>query len=623
MFDEARAEEVRERIIPLFDPHLRIALPFVPGSVFKFRDEDFIVTYLPDGLLKDFLLLAIKRNIKVGFLPHPGMAYARHGFGISGSPEDAAHNILKTEVPQKVDILMANGRPVFDTVVIGNSLSLMYGSAELSRTKRIWGKIKSFINLFKRLELKEYIIEYKEKEEGKEKVTLHTAALGMVVVQHGKSSLLSRRIIENSFVNDGMMHNLILAPESVMGLVKFSIMSFFRTNRNPRLPPFAAHIKTNKIKVLSRNAIELSVDGSLLSAKEVELEVVSKAMQIVPGLYLDTESTGNNKEVFKTQILPHGEKRDELLKGPLPFIRHATSEEFKDLFTVLRGNAKVTSAFQVLMFLSSFIATLGLFSNSSPVIIGAMILAPLMNPIISLSMGVLRQEKSLVRNSLLTIGTGVLWGYVCAVFITLILPLPTINTEILARVRPNLLDLGVAVGSGVAGAYAHSKKEIAKTLAGVAIAVALVPPLAVSGIGLGWLDWNVFSGALLLLITNFTGMVLAAAITFLFLGFSPFHLARKGLLIALVCVIGVSAPLAFGFLRMVEENRIIRNLNGRKIDSLILREVDVRSTDPLRLSIKIVTEKPLTEKDLKIVKQKIEELLGEETELELTVGIKL
>ena len=183
--------------------------------------------------------------------------------------------------------------------------------------------------------------------------------------------------------------------------------------------------------------------------------------------------------------------------------------------------------------------------------------------------------------------------------------------------------MGIAVGSGLAGAYAHAKKEIAKTLAGVAIAVALVPPLAVSGIGIGWMNWQVFSGALLLLFTNLVGIVLSAAIAFLFLGFSPFHLARKGLIISLLFVIGISTPLAFGFSRMVKENRIVQNLNGHQIDHITLRDVDVRQINPLQISVKVITAKPLTEEDLNKVKRVIEDQLGEKAELELTIGIKL
>jgi uncharacterized hydrophobic protein (TIGR00271 family) len=622
VYDEAWADEARERIISLFAQHLKIIIAFKSDLKVEIGHDDFIVTYLSDEQLKDFLPIAIEKNWKIGFLPHPGMLHARQGFGVSPSLDDAIGNILNTESAQKIDMLMANGRPVFNTVVIGQSLSVMSGSPAPTETKRKLGRAKSFFELFKRVSLQKYTIEYKEKGGG-EKEVINTAALGMVVVQHGKSTLLSRRIIEDSFVNDGMMHSLILAPESVAGLLEFGILSLFRSKRNPKLPPFAAHIKTGKIKVLSDQPMDLSIDGALMSAKEVELEVVPKIIQIVPGIYLDTEAKGSNKEVFKTQSLPRGEKRDELVKGPLPFINHATTDEFKDLFTTLRENSKPSSSYLVLMFLSTFIATLGLFSNSSPVIIGAMILAPLMAPIISLSMGVLRQDQQLVRYSLKSIGLGLLLGYLCAVLITLVTPLHILNVEIMARTRPNLLDLGVAVGSGMAGAYAHSKKEVTQTLAGVAIAVALVPPLAVSGIGLGWLNWSVFSGALLLLTTNLSGMVLAAAITFLFLGFSPFRLARKGLLVSLILVVLVSAPLAFGFSRMVQETNIVQHLSGQRIDNMIIRNVEVRQFNPLRLSLRIVTERPMTEEDLTEVKREIEALLGEEVELEITMGIKM
>ncbi len=622
LYDESMTEKVREDVIPLFQQHLKIAVAFKNDMVIDFEDDDFIVTYLSDELLKEFLPIVIERGWKTGFLPHPDMLFARHGFGVSAVLQEAVENIIKAESAERVDILMVNGRPVFDTVVIGESLSLMYGSPEPLKIKRVWNRTKNFFRLFRRVHLNQYTLEYKEKDGG-EKESLSTAALGMVIVQHGKSSLLSRRILENSFVNDGMMHNLIMAPESVLGLVEFGIQSIFRSGNKSGLPPFAAHIKTNKIKVKSKDPMDLSVDEVLMSTREVELEVVPKVLHIVPGIYLDTNKKEGSKEVFRIQTLPRGEKRDELLKGPLPFINHATTEEFKDLFTTLRENASPKSSYLVLMFLSTFIATLGLFSNSSPVVIGAMILAPLMAPIISLSMGVLRQDSQLIRYSLKSIGLGLLLGYLCAVLITMSVPLTNANVQILARVRPNLLDLWVAVGSGVAGAYAHSKKEIAKTLAGVAIAVALVPPLAVSGIGLGWMNWEIFSGALLLLITNLAGMILSAATTFLFLGFSPFRLAKKGLLIALVLVASVSAPLAFGFSRMVRESKVVQDLSGHRMGHLILRNIEVRQVNPLRISVNVVAEKPLSEEELQAIKREIEDILEEEVELEITIGLKL
>ena len=622
MYDDSLAAMVKEEIVPLFAQHLKIAVAFKADLKISVADDVFIVTYLSDELLKELFPLAIKKNWRMGFLPHPDMIHARRGFGVSATLEEAVQNILQAEEAQKIDMLMANKRPVFDMVVVGECLSVMYGSIEPTEAKRVWGKTKNFFKLFKRVSLNQFTLEVRP-QGGGEKQSIDTAALGMVVVQHGKSSLLSRKILENSFVNDGLMHTLILAPESIMGLVEFGLLSFFRSRNNQKLPPFASHIKTNKILVKSTSPMEFSVDDTLMSAKELELEVVPKVIRIVPGIYLDTEGQSNNKEIFKTQSLPRDGKKEELLKGPLPLINHATTEEFKELFTTLRENARPASSYLVLMFLSTFIATLGLFSNSSPVIIGAMILAPLMSPIISLSMGVLRQDNQLIKGSLKSIGLGLLVGYLCSVFITWLTPLSISNVQIQSRTSPNLLDLWVAVGSGVAGAYAHAKKEIAKTLAGVAIAVALVPPLAVSGIGLGWMDWHVFSGALLLLATNLAGMILAAAITFLFLGFSPFHLARKGLLISLAFVLGISVPLAFGFVRMVQENRVIDNLSGQVINNVLLREVEVRKSNPLGLSVKAITERPLDEEELVEVKREIEKRLGQDVELEITVGVKL
>jgi uncharacterized hydrophobic protein (TIGR00271 family) len=622
VYEESSAEVVKRDVEPLFGQHLKISIALKASLNIDLRDDDFIVTYLSDELLKELLPLAIEKNWRVGFLPHPEMIFARRGFGVAASLEEAVQNILNTDTAQEIDLLMVNKRPVFDMVVIGECLSVLYGSAEPSDTKRFMGKTKSFFKLFKRLNLKQYTIEFKEKEDG-DKESIDTAALGMVVVQHGKSSILSRKILENSFVNDGMMHNLILAPESVSGLLEFGLLSFFKSGKNQKLPPFAAHIKTNRLKVQSNIPMELSVDNNLMSAKEIELEVAKKVISIVPGIHLDTEGQANNKEIFKTQKLPRGKKKEELLKGPLPFLKHATTEEFKDLFTTLRENARPASSYLVLMFLSTFIATLGLFSNSSPVIIGAMILAPLMSPIISLSMGVLRQDNQLIKESLKSIGLGLLVGYLCSLFLTWLTPLSLSNFQIQSRTSPNLLDLGIAVGSGVAGAYAHAKKEVAQTLAGVAIAVALIPPLAVSGIGLGWMSWHVFSGALLLLITNLAGMILAAAITFLFLGFSPFRLAKKGLIVSLVFVLCISGPLAFGFFRMVRESNLIENLSGERINNLLIRDVEVRQASPLRISLKVVTERPLDETELKALKEKVEELVGEEVELEITVGIAL
>lgn len=622
IYDDSILEEVEEEVIPLFENNLKIKVAYKDYRSFEFTDDDFLVCYLSDQQLREFIDDIIENHWKVGFLPHPKMKEGLQGFGISSDLETAVENILQTEEVLEVDLLYANGEPVLNKLTIGNTFSLLYGSGvQKGLIRKIIGRVKNFFKSFKRVRLQDYIIECSTDSEKLKKID--TAGLGILVVQHGKSSILSRRIIEESNPNDGLMHCLVLAPKSYWEIFKFGFYSVFWSKNKTSLPDYVAHIKTNWVKISSEKALNFSADGMVASSKEIELEVKPKALGIVPGRLLGTKKDVEKKKVFKIQNLPTGELKRELLKRYLPISNHATTEEFKWLFSALRENSSLTTSYMVLMALSTIIATFGLFGNSSPVIIGAMILAPLMSPIISLSMGVLRQDNSLIKNSLVTIAYGLAVGYLFAVLITWITPLNSPNSEIVARIRPNLLDLGIAAASGVAGAYAHAKKEVAKTLAGVAIAVALVPPLAVSGIGMGWGNWSVFFGALLLLGTNLAGMVLAGALTFLFLGFSPFRLAKKGLLISMIFVLLISAPLGFGFSRMVKENKLIQKLSGTEIPQGKLREVRVIQVNPMRLSMTIVSESPLDTFELEEVKGEVQKILGEEIELELSVAIKL
>lgn len=624
IFDQRKQKEVDNQIIPLLGDKLRESVEYKDHKKFEFSEEDFLVCYLSDEQLHEFIEEIVEHHWKIGFLPHPEMKEGRQGFGVSSKLEVAAKNIMDSEELLEVDLLLANGKPVLNKLIIGNTFSLMYGSGlETGVLRKIAARFRMFLKSFQKVKLQPYSISWNTKSGSEMDQGVDTAALGMVVVQHGKSSMLSRRIIEDSNPNDGMMHCLVLAPKSIWEIIKFGFYSVFKSKLKNSLPDYVAHIKTDRIVIKSDTPINYAADELLLSAKEIELIVKSKALAIIPGTLLDSQKEVEKNRVFKVQNLPKGELKNELLNRFLPFTNHATTEEFKWLFSILRENSQVSQSYLVLMALSTIIATFGLFGNSSPVIIGAMILAPLMSPIISLAMGVLRQNERLIKESLLTIGYGLLVGYIFAVLITWLTPLNTPNSEIVARIRPNLLDLGVAAASGVAGAYAHSKKEVAKTLAGVAIAVALVPPLSVSGIGLGWGDWSVFFGALLLLATNLAGMVLAAALTFLLLGFSPFRLAKKGLLISLFFVALISAPLGFGFSKMVKENKIIQRLSGAEISQGKLRDVRVIRMQPMRISLRIVSEKPLDYDELNAVKNEIQEIVGQEVEVELAVGLVL
>lgn len=178
--------------------------------------------------------------------------------------------------------------------------------------------------------------------------------------------------------------------------------------------------------------------------------------------------------------------------------------------------------FATLMALSVSLASLGLLADSAAVIIGAMVVAPLMGPVLGVSAAIVRGWPT--RGFQQAVVVLVAAGGAVALAAAIGLALASFEApphELLARTEPNIRDLGVAMLAGTVGAYTIVRKEAAEAMAGAAIAVALVPPLATVGISLqcGRIDMAV--GALLLVLANVTGVMFAGAVTFIFVGFVP------------------------------------------------------------------------------------------------------
>lgn len=220
------------------------------------------------------------------------------------------------------------------------------------------------------------------------------------------------------------------------------------------------------------------------------------------------------------------------------------------------------SRFVVLMILSSLIAGLGLVNDSAAVVIGAMLIAPLMTPLLASSAAIVEGWPRRVGESLLTIllgaGLGIGVGIIIALLIPRIQSEVLLPGEILGRTEPNIVDLAIALAAGAAGAYVMVRSEAASALPGVGIAVALVPPLATVGITFGIGETELASGALLLFATNWLAIVLAAGIVFALVGFGAHRgvrgrfeggLAAVGLialLIVLVIPLGLNAVERWG-----------------------------------------------------------------------------
>ncbi len=199
-----------------------------------------------------------------------------------------------------------------------------------------------------------------------------------------------------------------------------------------------------------------------------------------------------------------------------------STEERADVYKQIRRGSRPETDFFVMIGLASAIAALGLLLNSPAVIIGAMLVAPLMSAIMGMGLGSIQADVKLLELAGKATLRGVLLAIAVGAAAKLIVPTNGAPTaEILARTAPSLLDLGVAIFSGLAGAYALSRKNMSSSLPGVAIAAALVPPLATVGIGVAWLRWDIAGGALLLFLTNLVAIVAASGLIFFMLGFRP------------------------------------------------------------------------------------------------------
>lgn len=226
-------------------------------------------------------------------------------------------------------------------------------------------------------------------------------------------------------------------------------------------------------------------------------------------------------------------------------------------------------SYLILIIGSCMIATLGLLSNSAAVIIGAMVIAPLMSPIRGLAFGALEGDISLFRRGL----TSVLLGSLLAVSLSCLLGwisgISVFGSEVLARSKPNLLDLGIAVSAGGISGYAKVEAKISGTLAGTAIAVALMPPLCVIGLGLSNGNGSLSLGSLLLFLTNLLGITLSCMVAFWLAGYTPFTQAQKALTLTGILTSILVIPLGISFIDLVRQTRLEASLKKALLNKTV------------------------------------------------------
>lgn len=262
----------------------------------------------------------------------------------------------------------------------------------------------------------------------------------------------------------------------------------------------------------------------------------------------------------------------------------------------VREEAGWNGRYIFMVVVSAAIAILGLLLSSPAVVIGAMLISPLMGPIIGLGFALATADSAEIRRSAIALAAGSMIAIAFTALIVVVSPLQNVTSELAARTRPNLFDLAVAIFSALAGAYATIRGR-AGTVVGVAIATALMPPLATVGFGVATANSAVAGGAGLLFLTNLVAIALTAAVMARLYGFardlSP-HQTLFQSAIVLVAFLALAVPLGLSLRKIAWEataSRDVRNVLADVFGAKArLSQVDIDyNGDPIAVTATVLT----------------------------------
>jgi len=306
-----------------------------------------------------------------------------------------------------------------------------------------------------------------------------------------------------------------------------------------------------------------------------------------------------------------------------------TPERFKIVHSEISDGSEPALRFYILVAVSTLIASFGLIANSTAVVIGAMLVAPLMTPIFGISLALVRGEAKLLgraaRAEIVGVVAAVTMGFILGLLLGDIEPTP----EMLSRTRPNLFDLIVAVLAGFAGAYALVDEKISPALPGVAIATAIVPPLANSGLCLALGEVRGGIGSFLLFFANFLSILIVASGTFISSGMAKQYgagankidFARRFGLPILAFVL-ISGFLGHSLVQIYQERWLTKTIKTTlteatsRIPATYLDRVDHYSEgDKVHVLANVHTPTFLTTNQVTIMQNQLSERIGKHAEL--------
>lgn len=213
---------------------------------------------------------------------------------------------------------------------------------------------------------------------------------------------------------------------------------------------------------------------------------------------------------------------------PAPFFAEDLSDtEKREISVNVIYSSTLTSSYIGMNALATIVASYGLIQNSAAVIIGAMLIAPLLGPIMGISLSLTYASPVLFKGALISEALAIFWAFLISFIVGVMRPDFAVTPEMLSRTAPNIMDMVIAFSGGLAGSYAILNKRLDAAVVGVAIATALVPPLATSGLLAAKGEYQLSMGSMILFITNFISILCASTIIFWANGFRYEKLEEK------------------------------------------------------------------------------------------------
>ena len=294
------------------------------------------------------------------------------------------------------------------------------------------------------------------------------------------------------------------------------------------------------------------------------------------------------------------------------------------ILTQVDEDGAPTYSYAFMVTISAGIAMIGLLLNSPAVIIGAMLVSPLMGPIVLSGISLSTLNYATARKGAQSLIVGICLALAIAILIVWASPITDATAEILARTRPNLFDLVVAILSGLAGGYAVIRGR-GGAIVGVAIATALMPPLTVVGYGVATAQWTLARGATLLFVTNMLAIALSVAFVATWYGFGRRGLRRKLVWqsgIALLILIPLAVPLVLSLQTIAHETYISSSarqvlddvLRDSKSDSRIVQFQPVFRKDAMPVIDVILVTQAIRNDLVKNADNRLATLLGEKVQ---------